>query len=81
MPGQPGTAQQAPQMISEEKAKEVAETYIKQYLPGYTIDKVEKDNWRPMYFVTAKGENDAVLQLVVHGFVGQVMNVFPKTVE
>lgn len=76
-PNQPGTSQQASQMITEDKAKEVAEAYITQYLPGYTIDKIEKDNWRPLYFVTIKGANDAIQQLTVHGFAGQVMHVFP----
>ena len=80
-PGQPGTAFQAPQMITEAKVKEIAESYAKQYLPGYTIDKVEKDAWRPLYFVTVKGENNATLKLVVHGFVGQVMNIFPELAE
>ena len=77
-PGQPGTDVQ---MISEDKAKEVAETYLQKYLSGYTIDKIEKDNWRPMYFVTIKGENDALQQMLIHGFSGQVMHVFPLTAE
>ncbi len=80
-PDQSGTAPQAPQMITEDKAKEVAETYVKQYLPGYTIDKIEKDNWRPLYFVTIKGVNDVEQLLTIHGFSGQVMHVFPKTTE
>jgi hypothetical protein len=77
-PGQPGTA---PQLITEDKAKEAAETFVAKYLLGYTIDKIEKDNWRPMYFVTLKGQNDAELQMVMRGFDGQVMNLFPKTAE
>ena len=51
--------------------------YVNKYLTGYTIDKVEKDNWRPLYFVTIKGANDVVQQLTIHGFSGQVMRVFP----
>lgn len=78
VPSQSGTT---PQIITEDKAKEAAETYIKQYLPGYTVDKIEKDSWRPLYFVTVKGENNAELQLVLHGFDGRVMHFFPKTVE
>jgi hypothetical protein len=74
--GQPGTVSQ---MIAEDKAKEVAETFISQYLPGYAIDKIEKDNWRPVYIVTIKGENNAEMQMLIHGFVGQVMHLFPKT--
>ena len=73
----PGQTQTAPEIITEEKAKEVAGTFVTTYFPGYTVEKVEKDNWRPMYFVTLKGENDAQLQLTVHGFGGQVMHVFP----
>ncbi|GAK56698.1 hypothetical protein U27_03661 [Candidatus Vecturithrix granuli] len=75
-PGQPATA---PQMIAEDKAKEAAETYISQYLPGYNIDKIEKDSWRPVYIVTIKGANNAEMQMFIHGFAGQVMYVFPKT--
>lgn len=66
------------QMIDEAKAKEVAEEYVKKYLPSYTVDTVEKDNWRPMYFVTIKGEYDVEQLLTIHGFSGQVMHVFPK---
>ena len=68
-------------MITEDKAKEVAETYVKQYLSGYTIDKIEKDNWRPLYFVTSKGENNAEQVMTIQGFSGQVMHVFPTTTE
>ncbi len=74
-PAQSGTAAQ---MISEEKAKEVAQEYLAKYLSGYTIDKVEKDNWRPMYFVTITGENNAVQLMIIHGFGGQVMHVYPQ---
>jgi len=63
------------------KAKEVAEAYVKQYLSSYTIDKIEKDNWRPLYVVTLKGENNAELQMLIHGFGGQVMHLLPKTIE
>ncbi len=69
----------APQMIAEDKAKEAAETYINQYLPGYAIDKIEKDSWRPVYIATIKGANNAEMQMFIHGFAGQVMHVFPKT--
>ena len=74
--GQFGTA---PEMIAEDKAKEVAETFISQYLTRYAIDKIEKDNWRPVYIVTIKGANNAEMQMLIHGFVGQVMHLFPKT--
>lgn len=76
-PNQPGATQQASQMITEAKAKEVAEEYVNKYLPSYTIDKIEKDSWRPLYFVTIKGANDVVQQLTIHGLAGQVMHVFP----
>lgn len=66
------------QMVSEETVKEAAENYITQYLSGYKIDKVEKDSWRPLFFVTVKGANDAVQTMVVHGFSGDVVNVFPQ---
>lgn len=84
---QPGWRRNAPntdqtaQMINEEKAKEVAQAYLDKYLSGYTIDKIEKDSWRPMFFVTLKGENDALQQMTIHGFSGQVMHVFPQTAE
>lgn len=77
--GQPGAAPQAAQVIPEDKAKQAAEEYVAKYLPGYTVDKIEKDNWRPMYFATVKGPNDVVQQMLIHGFSGQVMHVFPKT--
>jgi hypothetical protein len=74
--GQPAAA---PEMITEEKAKEAAEAYISQYLPGYAIDIIEKDSWRPVYIATITGENNAEMVMVIHGFGGQVMHVFPKT--
>jgi len=77
----PDQSETAPQVITEEKAKEVAETYITKYLPGYTLDKIEKDNWHPLYVATLKGANDAELQMLIHGFGGQVMHLFPKTTE
>jgi hypothetical protein len=71
-----------PEMLSEEKIKETAQEYLGKYLSGYSIDKIEKDEWRPLYFVTVKAENDAVQKMIVHGFSGQIMHVYPKeTVE
>lgn len=72
---------QATQMITEEKAKEAAQAYLDKYLSSYTIDKVEKDSWRPMFFVTLKGDNDALQQMTIHAFSGQVMHVSPQTAE
>jgi hypothetical protein len=77
-PGQQGTSFQ---MIAEDTVKEAAETYLQTYLSGYTIDKIEKDEWRPLYVVTIKGENEALQQMLIHGFSGQVMHVFPKPAE
>jgi hypothetical protein len=74
--GQVGTA---PEMVTEDKAKEAAEAYISQYLPGYAIDTIEKDSWRPVYIATITGENNAEMVMMIHGFGGQVMHVFPKT--
>ena len=70
-----------PQIVSEEQAKTAAEEYVQKYLSGYTVDSIEKDSWRPLYFVTIKGANDVEQQMVIHGFSGQVMHVFPKTAE
>lgn len=75
----PAQSETANQMITEDKAKEAAQEYLNKYLSGYTIDTIEKDSWRPLFFVTIKGENDAVQTMVVHGFSGQVINVFPQT--
>ena len=69
------------QVITEDKAKEAAQTFVTQYLPGYTVDKVEKNDGRPMYLVTLKGQNGAELQMLLRGFDGQVMHLFPKLVE
>jgi hypothetical protein len=69
------------QMITEDKAKEAAQTFVTQYLPGYTIDKIEKNDRRPMYVVTLKGQNGAELQMLLRGFDGQVMHLFPKLAE
>lgn len=74
----PQTAPQPVQTISEEKAREAAETYVTQYLPGYTVESVAKDSWRPLYVVTLKGENAEQI-MTIHGFSGTVMHVFPKT--
>ena len=76
----PANPQSAPEMISEDKVKEVAQEYVTKYLTGYAIDKIEKDSWRPLYFVTLKGENAEQI-MTVHGFFGQVMHVFPKVAE
>ncbi|MBD3308602.1 hypothetical protein GF339_19430 [candidate division KSB3 bacterium] len=76
-PNQPGTAQKSFELMPEEQIKEAADAYISQYLTGYTIDTIEKDSWRPMYFVTVKGPNDAVQQMAIHGLSGQVMHVYP----
>lgn len=64
-------------LITEEKAKEAAQTYLDKYLTGYTIEKVEKDSWRPMYVVTIKGANDVQQTIMIQGFSGQIMHVFP----
>lgn len=77
----PSQSETVPQAITEDKAKEVAEAYITKYLPGYTIETITKDTWRPLYVVTLKGANEAELQMLIHGFGGQVMHVFPKTAE
>ena len=76
--GQPGTA---PQVITEDKAKEAVQTFVAKYLPGYTVEKVEKDNRRPMYSAILKGPEGAEMQLFVRGFDGQIMHLFPKVVE
>lgn len=78
---QPGTPGAALEMITEEKAQEVVDAFVQKSLPGYTVESVKKDDWRPMYFATVKGENDSALTLVVHGFSGQVMSVFPQVSE
>ena len=67
------------ELITEEKAKEAAQTYIDKYLSGYAIEKVAKDNWRPMYLVTIKGANDVQQTMLIQGFSDQVMHVFPVT--
>lgn len=71
----------APQMATEEQARTAAEEYIQKYLPGYTVDSLQKDAWRPLYVVTIKGANDVKQQMLIHGFGAQVMHVFPKTAE
>ena len=78
---QPGQTPQALQMITEEKVAEVAGEFVAKNFPEYTVAGIEKDEWRPLYFVTIKGANDAEQVMTVHGFSGQVMNIFPKTIE
>lgn len=78
---QPGQTPRASQMITEEKATEVANEFVAKYFSEYTVKNVEKDDWRPLYFVTIQGANDAEQVMTVHGFTGQVLNIFPKTVE
>ena len=68
-----------PELITEDNAKEAAQAYLDKYLSGYTIEKVEKGAWRPMYFVTIKGANDAKQIMAIQGFSGQVMHVSPVT--
>jgi hypothetical protein len=77
----PGQTDTTSQLITEAQARESAEAYINQYLPGYTIEKVAKDEWRPMYAVTLKSDNGAEQQMWIRGFDGQVMHVIPKTAE
>ncbi len=74
-----GADGKAAELITEDKAKEAAQTYIDKYLSGYAIEKVEKDDRRPMYFVTIKGANDVQQTMAIQGFSGQVMHVFPVT--
>lgn len=74
----PGQTDSAPQLVPEEQVKQSVEAYINQYLPGYAVEKIEKDQWRPMYIVTIKGENETEQQVWVRGFDGLVMHVFPK---
>jgi hypothetical protein len=69
------------EMITEDKAKAAAEEYLAKYLTGYTIEKIEKDEWRPMYFVTITGANDVKQMMAIHGYSGQVMHVFPAPAE
>ena len=69
------------ELITADKAKEVAQAYLDKYLTGYTIEKIEKDNWRPMYFAAIKSANGAEQVMRIHGFSAQVMRVFPKTTE
>ena len=70
----------APDMLSEEKIKESAQKYLTKYLSGYSIKRVEKDGWRPLYFITVTGQNGAVQKMIVHGFSGQIMHVYPEDV-
>ena len=77
-PNQQQQQRSFPEMLSEEKVKETAQEYLTKYLSSYSIDKVEKDEWRPLYFVTVKGENDVVQKMIVHGFSGQIMHVYPE---
>jgi hypothetical protein len=77
-PGQSGTTQDA---LTEDQLKESVQAYVDQYLPGYTIETIEQDQWRPMHYATLKGENGAELQLSVHSFSGQVMHVFSVPAE
>jgi hypothetical protein len=78
---QPGQAPRTSQMVTEEKVQEVADEFVAKYFPEYTVKSVEKDDWRPLYFVTIQGANDAEQVMTVHGFTGQVMNIFPKIVD
>lgn len=69
------------ELITADKAKEVAQAYLDKYLTGYTIEKIEKDSWRPMYLAAIKSANGAEQVMWIHGFSAQVMHVFPKTTE
>ena len=77
----PGQRGNAAQLVTEATVKENAEAYIAKYLPGYTIETVEKDEWRPMYIVTLKADNGAEQQMWVRGFDGQIMHVLPSSAE
>lgn len=69
------------ELIAADKAKEAAQAYLDKYLTGYTIEKIEKDSWRPMYLAAIKSANGAEQVMWIHGFSAQVMHVFPKTTE
>lgn len=77
-PDQPRQQKTFPEMQNEGKVKETAQEYLTKYLSGYSIDKIEKDAWRPLYLITVKGENDAVQKMIVHGFSGEIMHVYPE---
>ena len=69
------------ELITVDKAKEVAQAYLDKYLAGYTLEKIEKDSWRPVYLAAIKNTNGAEQVMWIHGFSAQVMRVFPKTTE
>lgn len=77
-PGQNGVT---PELVSEATVKESVEAYIATYLPGYSVAKVEREQWHPMYIVTLKGENGIEQQMFVRGFDGQVVHVIPIIAE
>jgi len=79
--GRAGQAPQASQMITEDKASEAANEFVAKYFPEYTVKSIEKDTWRPLYFATIQNADGAEQIMTVHGFSGQVMNIFPKAVE
>ena len=68
-------------MITEENVSEVAGEFVAKNFPEYTVSSIEKDDWRPLYFVTITGGDDAEQVMTIHGFTGQVMRIFPKAAE
>ena len=64
-------------VITKERATEVAQAFIDRYLPEYTIDGVEKEDGGKIYLVTMTRRNGAKLHVKVHGHDGKVLSLYP----
>lgn len=67
--------------ISEDQAREAAETFLATYLPGYSIDTIAQEEQCPCYLVTVKQANGVALQVMVDGYSGEVHHLFIPTAE
>ena len=67
--------------ISEDQAKEAAETFVATYLPGYSIDIIEQEEQCPCYLVTVKQASGVTLQVLIDGYSGEAHHLFIPTEE
>jgi hypothetical protein len=75
------TAEPGQEPISEDQAKEAAETFVATYLPGYSIDTIEQEEQCPCYLVTVKQASGVTLQVIIDGYSGEAHHLFIPTEE
>lgn len=64
-------------VITKERATELAKSFVERYMPEYIIADVDKEDGGEIYLVTIKRQNGAELQMKIHGHDGEVLYLYP----